>query len=187
MSLSSQNILDISEAINDLVVTATNIDFSIPSPFHFSSKEDFWANLDDKATKATIETTLIRACWLRYLTFGYEEEEGRELDGPVIFIDYELNVFHESTMERLDQSAPLDDFNKRVSKTNHEHVTAIMSLLGLFNGTNTVPALSAFSVAETIGLLQSDASEHNVACDYIPGLIGDQTKLECRIRVQLPC
>ena len=187
MSLTSQNILDIAEALNDSIVTATNIDFSIPSPFHFASKEDFWANLDDKTTKATIETGLIRACWLRYLTFGYEEENGRELDGPVIFIDYELNVFHEFKATRVDESVPLDDFNKRVSLTNHEHVTAIMSLLGLFNGVNAVPALSSFSVAETIGLEQLDNSEHRVACDYIPNLIGDQTKLAARIRIQLPC
>jgi hypothetical protein len=188
MSLSSQNLLDIAEALNDSILLATNIDFSIPSPFHFTSKEDFWANINDKTTKATVETTLIRACWIRYLTFGYEgEEDQREVDGPVLLLDYELTVFHESTMERLDQSAPLDDFNKRVSKTNHEHVTAVMSLAGLFLGITPLPTLSAFSVAEINSLIQPDASEENVECKYIPGVTGDQTILEARVRIQLPC
>jgi hypothetical protein len=189
MSLSSQNILDIGEALKDSVALCTNIDIAIPSPLHFMDKGDLWNNLDDKTTKLLVETSLVRACWIRYLTFGYEEEDGRELDGPVMLMDYELTVFHESTMERLDQSAPLDSYEKLVSKTNHEHVTAVMSLVGQFQGVNTLSVLapSSFAVAETISLAQNDGSQHNVECPFVPGLVGDLTQLECRIRIQLPC
>lgn len=192
MSLTSQNLLDIAEAINDSVLLATNIDFSIPSPFHFSGKEGFFNSLDDKATKLLIETTLIRACWIRYLTFedvAGDDENAREIDGPVKELVYELTVFHEAKMTRVDETVPLDDFNKRVSLTNHEHVTAIMSLCGQFQGVNSITALapSSFSVAETISLAQIDNSQHDVECPYVSGLIGDVTQLECRVRVQLPC
>lgn len=191
MSLTSQNILDIAEAVNDLVITATNINFSIPSPFHFIDRGDFFNQLSPQATKVLIETTLIKACWIRYLNFedtAGENQDAREIEDPVKELIYELTVFHESKMDRIDQSIPLDDFNKRVSLSNHEHVTAIMSLCGIFQGTNPVAALlGSFPDAYTIALAQLDDSEHNVGCEFIPGVIGDQTKLECRIRVQLPC
>jgi len=193
MSLSSQNILDIAEAVSGQIALATNVDYAIPSPFLFRKKEDFFAALDDdQDTKTKIETTLLRAAWLRYLTFedeGDTDDNARDIEGPVRTLVYEITWFTESTFERLDQDDTPDDFNKQIRKTNHEHVTGIMSLCEQFQGVNSIPALapSPFAVAETISLAQIDNTETDVECQFVPGVIGDQTKLECRIRVQLPC
>lgn len=185
MSLTSQNLLDIAEALADKANNATNVDYVIPSPFAFKGKEDFWASINnDNNTKSEIETELINAAWFRYLKF---EDDDTEIDGPVRTLIYELTMFTESTFERLDETATPDAFNKQIRKTNHEHVTAIMSLCNEFQGVDAIPALSGFSVAETVSVTQEENSEHEVECQYIPGLIGDQTKLQCRIRVQLPC
>lgn len=193
MSITSTHLLAIAESLVGSIALATNIDWSIPSPFKFNGKEDFFAAYDDsKDTKTEIETTLIRAAWLRYLTFediGTDDENARELDGPVKELVYEITVFHElKPFQRLDETVTPDAFNKQILKTNHEHVTAIMALCGEFQGVNSVAdLLTDFAVAETISLAQTDSSEHNVECEFIPGVTGDQTKLEARIRVQLPC
>ena len=196
MSLSSANLLEIAEALAAGVALATNVDWAIPSPFLFGSKADFWAAYDDaKDTKTEIETALIRAVWLRYLTFEDKDSEenrgdARELEGPVRELVYELTVFNElKPFQRLDETVTPDAFNKQVLKTNHEHVTAVMSIIGQFQGVNSITALapSVFAVAETITPAQIDNSEFNVPCIYIPGCVGDQTKLEMRVRVQIPC
>jgi hypothetical protein len=172
------------EAINTKI--ALTVDFAIPSPFIFADKADFWAAYDNaNDTKTTIETTLIKAAWLRYLKF---EDDNSDMDGAVKTISYEINVFHESSFERLDETLTPDDFNKQIKLTNHEHVTAIMALCGEFQGAESIPSLapSLFAVAETVSLGQNDNSQFG-ECEFIPGVMGDQTKLECRVRVQLPC
>lgn len=192
--ITSANILDISEALATAAALATNVDWVIPSPFGFQNKADFWAAYDDaNNTKTEIETTLIRALWFRYLNFedeGNTDEDAREIEGPLRTLIFEGTLFNElKPFQRLDETVTPDAFNKTILKTNHEHVTALMSIVGQFQGVISIPALapSSFAVAETITPAQLDNSQFNVACDYIPGCFGDQTKIELRVRVQIPC
>ena len=190
MSLSSQNLLDISEA-QCTAIEATGVDWAIPSPRHFSGKADFFAALDnDKDTKTEIETSLIDAAWVKYQNFedvAGEDEDAQAIEAPVRYINYEIERFSEATQERLDQTVTPDDFNKRVSKIYHEHVASVMALLDEFQGTTPIPALASdFSLAEMVSLVQIEPTEDNVQCTYVP-VIGFKTKLLCQVRIQLPC
>jgi hypothetical protein len=189
MSLTSQQLLDIAEAVNDVIVLGTNIDYAFPSPFEFADKAGIYSAVnEDIDTKTEIEIGLLRASWLRYLTFedlpsSDERDDARELDGPVRELVYEQTIFHESTFQRIDET---DAFNKQVRKTYHEHVTTIMSLAQ--PGITPIPALlGTYAIAEYITPAQIDNTEYKIACDYIPSLTGHQSKLEWRIRVELPC
>ena len=190
MSITGPNILTIAEVLADMASVST-VDYVIPSPFRFTGKANFWSSIDAiKDTKPEIETALIRAIWIRYLRFedvAGENENAQEVEGPVKQLIYELTVFAESSFERLDETVPLDSFDKLVSKTNHEHVTAIMELCGVFQGANPISGLSEFAVAETVALTQTENTQYEVACDFVPDATGDQTKLEARVNIQLPC
>lgn len=191
MSFTSQNLLDMAEALADGVALVTTIDWVLPSPIKFSGKADFAAQLGtDATTKAEIETTLLRTAQIRYLDFeilGDDADAEREREDPTLALNFECTIFHERKAERLDQDATPDDFEKRIRKSNHEHVTSIWGVVGEFQGLNPIPALSAFPEAETVTPIQLDSTALDVECDFITGLIGDQTKLQLQIRVQLPC
>ncbi len=178
------------ESLATSVATVATIDYVLPSPLKFGGKEDFFANVNTAInTKALIEGTLIRAARIRYLTFGFldDDEVAREVDGPNVYLSWELTIFHESDFERVDETTPQDDFEKRVRKTNQEHITAVWGVIGAMQGVNAIPALSAFAEAETVTPSQIDNTELDVECEFIAGCVGDQTKLELRVRVQLPC
>lgn len=191
MSFTSQNLLDMAEALADGVALVSTIDFVLPSPIKFAGKSDFFAAVnDDNNTKLEIETTLVRAARIRFSDFELvtnEDNTEREIEDPVILINFECTIFHEGKLERLDETAPLDDFEKRIRKSNQHHITAVFGVLGEFQGVNNIPALSAFPEAETITPIQLDATELDAECEFISGLIGDQTKLQLTVRVQLPC
>lgn len=190
MSLSSQNLLDIAEA-QCTAIEATGVTWAIPSPFGFRDKSSFWAAYDDaKDTKTEIETSLIDAAWVRYLNFedvAEEEQDPLEMEAPIRTIFYEITRFTETTTERLDQTVTPDAFNKRIWKQYHEHVANIMELLDEFQGVTPIPALNTFTVAEFVSLTQEEPTESNVPCEFIPSVIGVQTKLLCRVKIQLPC
>jgi len=189
MSFTSQNLLDMAEALATGVDNVSTIDHVMPSPILFTSKADFFATVnDDNDTKAEIETGLVRAAEIRYLNFELlDEEDARELEAPIVAVNFECTVFHERKLERLDETAPLDDFDKKVRKSNQEHITAVMGIVGEFQGSNPVPALTDFPEAYTVTPVQDEGTEMNVECDFIQGVIGDQTKLGLQIRVQMPC
>jgi hypothetical protein len=182
--ISSENLLAIAEALNTIV--AETVPFAIPSPLPFKDKADLLAVFDStKDTRLEIDTDLITAAWLKYMRF---EDDDREKDGATRTLIYELTVFSEGSIERLDQTLIPDEFDKRVRRTNHEHVTAVMAIVGSMQSINPVPALAMdFAVAETITPAQNDFTQTDVECAYVPGMKGDQTKLELRVRVQLPC
>lgn len=190
MSFTSQNLLDMAEALATGVDAVSTIDWVLPSPLTFTRKEDFFAAVDDdNDTKREIETTLVRAARIRYLNFELlgDTEQNREIEDPTLAINWECTIFHESTPERLDQDMSPDDFEKRIRKTNQEHITSLWAVVGTFQGSNPIPALSAFPDAFTVTPIQTDATELNAECDFITGLKGDQSKLQLQIRVQLPC
>lgn len=190
MSLSAQNLLDISEAQCTLIESA-GISTAIPSPQHFSTKAAFFnSNDSDQDTKDEIDTTLIDAVWVKYVNFedvAGDEEDAQAIEAPVRYINYEFEYFSEATQERLDETETPDAFDKRVSKIYHEHVAGVMALLDEFQGTNPIPALASdFPVAETVSLTQVEPTEDNVLGTYVP-VLGLKTKLICQVRVQLPC
>ena len=188
MSITATHLLEIAEAINNKV--ANCVDFAIPSPLRYADKASFWNAYDDaNNTKTEIETALIHACWSRYKTFELsagEDEDALSIDNPIVDLIYELTLLTESKQTRLDETVTPDVFNKQIKETNHDHVTAIMALCAEFQGASPLAELLAtFAVAETLSLVQVDATEETIG-EYVP-VIGDQTKLECRIRIQLPC
>lgn len=189
MSFTSQNLLDMAEALAGGVDNVATIDHVLPSPILFTSKADFWATVnDDNNTKAEIETGLIRAAEIRYLNFELlDEEEPRELEAPTVAVNFECTVFHERKLERLDETAPLDDFDKKIRKSNQEHITAVMGIVGEFQGSNDIPALTDFPEAYTVTPVQEEGTEMNVECEFIVGVVGDQSKLQLQVRVQMPC
>lgn len=188
MSVTSAHLLAIAEAVNNKV--ALHVDFAIPSPLKYADKAAFFAAYDDaKDTKTEIETTLIEAAWLRYKNFELvagEDEDERAIDNPILELIYDLTLFNESKQKRLDETVTPDDFNKQIKETNHFHVTAIMALCGEFQGaTPLAELLSDFAVAETISLIQIEETAEVIG-EYVP-VLGDQTQLEVRVRIQLPC
>lgn len=190
MSFTSQNLLDMAEALATGVGLVSTIDYVQPSPIRFISKADFaatWATSLD--TKAEIETTLLRVAQIRYLNFELVDDEGdnREIEDPIVAINWECTIFHEQNLERVDASAPLDDFDKKVRKSNQEHVTSVFGVIGEFQGASNIAALSSFPEAYTVTPLQIDSTEMNTECDFIAGVFGDQSKLQLQIRVQMPC
>ena len=191
MSFTSQNLLDMAEALADGVALVGTIDFVLPSPIRFASKADFYnAVNDDNNTQYEIETTLVRAAQIRFSEYELLEdgqETERERDDPTIAINFECTIFHERKLERLDETAPLDDFEKKIRKSNQQHITSVFGVVGEFQGVNAVTALSAFPDAYTVTPIQLDSTELDTECDFIAGLIGDQTKLQLTVRVQLPC
>jgi hypothetical protein len=190
MSFTSQNLLDMAEALASGVENVATIDWVMPSPIRFGGKAAFFATVDaENDTKTEIETTLVRAAQIRFSDYELlgDEETNREIDDPIIAVNFECTIFHERKLERLDEAEPLDDFEKRIRKSNHEHVTALFGVVGEFQGVNAIPALNAFPEAETVTPVQADATELDVECDFIAGVIGDQSKLQLQIRVQLPC
>lgn len=189
MSFTSQNLLDMAEALATGVDLVSTIDYISPSPIRFISKADFAATFATSLdTKTEIETTLLRVAQIRYANFELlNEEEDREIEDPVVAVNFECTVFHEQKLERLDEAAPLDDFDKKIRKSNQEHISAVMGIVGEFQGVNPVAALSSFPDAFTVTPIQIDATEMNVECDFIAGVIGDQSKLQLQIRVQMPC
>lgn len=188
MSFTSQNLLDMAEALATGVDLVSTIDYISPSPIRFISKSDFAATFETSLdTKAEIETTLLRVAQIRYANFELIDEEDREIEDPVVAVNFECTVFHEQKLERLDEAAPLDDFDKKIRKSNQEHISAVMGIVGEFQGSNPIPALSSFPEAFTVTPIQTDATEMNVECDFIAGVIGDQSKLQLQVRVQMPC
>jgi hypothetical protein len=193
MSFTSQNLLDMAEALATGVDLVSTIDYVLPSPIRYGSKAAFWAEQnDDQDNKTDIETTLIRAAQIRYLTFEYvtgdqDEDAVRQVEDPVIALNWECTVFHESKPERLDEAAPLDDFEKKVRKSNQEHITALWGIVGEFQGVSNLVALSSFPDAFTVTPVQIDNTELDTECEFITGCFGDQSKLQLQIRVQLPC
>lgn len=191
--ITGTHLLAISQALADAVGLVSEIDHVMPSPFKFTSKAAFYSSLNaDNDTKSEIEEGLINAAWIRYVGFEDQElEDGdvRQTEDPVRLLKYECTIFHEGTFERLDETVPQDAFQKQVRKVNHEHVAAVMGVVGQMQGVNTVAALqpSAFMVAETITPIQTENSQSDVECDFIPGLIGEQTKLELGVMIQTPC
>lgn len=191
MSFTSQNLLDMAEALATGVDLVSTIDWVLPSPIRFASKSDFYAAVnDDNNTRVEIETTLVRAAQIRFSDYEVMEDgqqTERERDDPTLAINFECTIFHERKLERLDETVPLDDFDKKIRKSNQEHITSVFGVLGEFQGLNTIPALSSFPDAFTVTPIQLDATELDTECDFIAGLIGDQTKLQLTVRVQLPC
>ena len=191
MSFTSQNLLDMAEALADGVDNVTTIDYVSPSPIRFISKADFAATFASSLdTKAEIETTVLRVAQIRYLNFELIEDaevDNREVEDPIVAINWECTIFHEQELERVDESAPLDDFDKKVRKSNQEHIASVMGVVGEFQGASNIAALSSFPEAYTVTPLQTDATEMNVECDFIAGVFGDQSKLQMQIRVQMPC
>lgn len=191
MSFTSQNLLDMAEALATGVALVSTIDYVQPSPIRFSGKSNFaatWASSND--TKLEIETTLLRVAQIRYLNFELlpnETASEREIEDPLVAIKFVCTIFHERKLERLDETAPLDDFDKKIRKSNQEHITAVWGVVGQFQGSNPITALSAFPEAFTVTPVQIDDTQLDTECDFIAGLIGDQTSLELEIRVQLPC
>lgn len=190
MSFTSQNLLDMAEALATGVDAVSTIDYVLPSPIRYASKAAFYAEQnDDKDTKDEIDTTLIRVARIRYADFELlgDGETNREIEDPIIALNFECTLFHESTPERLDQDMSPDDFEKKVRKSNQEHITALWGIIGEFQGVSSIPALSSFPDAFTVTPIQTDATELDVECEFIANCIGDQSKLQLQIRVELPC
>lgn len=193
MSITGAHLLAMGEALAGYVDQVAEIDYVIPSPFAFAGKSEFFASLSaTNDTKLEIETTLIRAAWIRYLNFedmALNEGDVREIDDPVRIVKFECTIFHEGSPERLDETVPLDAFDKTVKKSNHEHNTAVFGVVGAMQGSSPISDLqpSSFMVAETVTPTQIGDTENNVECAYMPGVTGDQTKLELAVKIQTPC
>lgn len=187
MSLWIGDILTISQVLSQKLEQVFTLDWVFPSPLDFKDKADFWACISQTHdTQREIETDLIRAAWISYLRF---EDSDRNVEAPVKTLFFEFTVFHEHSFERLDESLTPDVFNKRILKTDKEHLETIFELQAIFQGTNPLAALEdRFAVIEMISLAQNEFTLRREPCAFIDaGAEGTQTRLECQVKVQLPC
>jgi hypothetical protein len=178
-------LLTVIEAVRDKCVAAdTLLDWFVPTPMVFNSKADMrQIGLTDD-TQTELETTPVYALWIDYLRF---EDSDRESHSPVTTLFFDITVFHEGDWERIDETVPLDDFEKLVLKTKQDHVADIMGLVEEFRGLNPIALGADFAVAEAISIAQPSPTQRDVPCRYIRDgrVIGSQTNLECAVRVQL--
>jgi hypothetical protein len=181
MSLTPAQLLTVMEALSAKAQTAGSlIDYFIPTPFSFGSKDALFNALDASKTPTERAAQMIYALWIDYLRF---EDDNREHDSPVKTIYFEFTVFHEGNEERIDES---DAFEKLILKTRQDHVADIMRLCGEFQGINSLNLDPAeFTVSEYISLAQNESTNRDAPASFIlNGVIGSETKLECAVRLQ---
>lgn len=186
MSISAADLLVIAESLSDSVALADDLDTVFPTPTDFREKADYWACVNSaKDTQKEIDTDLIRAAWIEYQTF--EDAEDSPADAPVKTLSYRITVFHEHTFERLDQTASPDPFNARVLKTYQEHLNAIWSIIGTFQGVTPIAGLSGYVLTDTGSIEQEDNTERNQQCEFITDIAvtGTQTQLIVPVILQL--
>jgi hypothetical protein len=192
MSLTAAQLLTLSEALRVRIMAAPSItsyvDWFVPSPHRFIDKADFWAaykTVND--TQLEIETDLIQALWIDRTRF---EIEGAEPGTLYLNVIYEVTIFNEDDLTRVDETVPQDDFEKLVLLRAHEHDAAVFSLLAEFSSTESVAELLVdFAVAETGIIGQEDETERNANCRFLTdaAITGSQTRLQIPVKIQVPC
>jgi hypothetical protein len=182
MSLTPAQLLTVMEALSAKAQTAGSlIDYFIPTPFSFGSKDALFNALDASKTPTERAAQMIYAMWIDYLRFE-DFEPLSDCTGARYY--FEFTVFHESNEMRIDES---DEFEKQVLRTKQDHVADIMRLRAAFKGTQDIPALSSaiFSVKETVALIQPENTARDIEPTFIlNGVTGSETKLQCVVNIQ---
>lgn len=158
---------------------AVYLDFVLPSPQKFNNKADFFAVMKaSNDTQKEIDTDLVRCLWMRRLRHSYSDLEAEPF---VMYYHIGFSLFSEELeAKRLDETATPDAFNKLLLKTYQEHWDAIDSLLTQFEQPENV----GVDNTDVIRLQQTDFTQENVICPFIPDAVGVLTNFECQVRYQ---
>lgn len=185
MSFTPEQILSIQQALASRCEAVTDVDYVIPSPLAFSEKADFWnvmKTVDPHLTQKKIETSLIRAIWIKYLTFVSDDPANH---APLYTLSFEILIAHEYKYEKFDNA---DAFKIRILKNNQQHLHAIFSAVAEFEGEINITGFeSEFDVLKTTGLIQQDFTQGVGDFEYVGDAAGWQTRLLCQVKARNKC
>lgn len=184
MSFSPENELTVRRKLSEKTGTVSEIGFVLPGAIYYADKDDFWAAVAPKQTRAELETTPVKFCAIYPLEF--EDLPENRQDEPATDFGYEFYLFHERTQTRVDESSASGDaFNKKLLKSHSDFVAAWINLRSEFFGRQQLNLGDDFAVAQTNSLRQVEKINNNGRCEFVPGIKGFQVRLQLAARILL--
>lgn len=162
----------------------------IPAPIYFRDKSDYFGTDEDvadnaKDTQSELELEPIKAAWL-YLK-GFEDSDEGNSDSPLVFLNYEIVLFQEYYLEREDETATPDAFDKKLLLNHNEFIAAILNLKGTFQGERNLGVLSTqdYVSQRTNSITVLEEIQNMSECEFIPKVLGHKITFRERVDVQL--
>jgi hypothetical protein len=180
--------LTVREALTTKIGTAVaGSGFEVmPSPVLFGGVEEYWAVVDPKLTRKAIETTPVKLITITFVGFADSEEDGSD-HSPLTGFQYGLNVFHQYSYQRVDQTETPDDFDKKMLVSYAAFVAALLNLKAAFQGKSNLAELAGddFAIKRTTSLTQPEEAEDREESLYVAGISGHQTRLIENVELML--
>ncbi len=188
MGLTAANELIIREALATTVSGIANAGFVLPAALYCNNVSDFWATLDGSGTntKDEIDENVVAGCWIYPLNFVDDFSIGAP-DSPGIFLTYEFYLFRQYGLMRADETATPDVFDKQMLLNHNKFVSAWLDIKSAFQGIRAIAGLpnGVFADASTTSLVQSENIQNLARCEFIPGIVGFEVRLQETVNLLL--
>lgn len=186
MSLSAENELLIRKALAQTTAAVSEAGYILPAPLYFQGPGDFWATVDPKTDRKSIETTPIAACWI--YPFHPADDKGRELGSdhsPLVNLTYEFYLFRTYDYTRADETETPDAFNKTILDPHNRFTKAWLDIKGAFQGKRNIAGLpdGIFSVAQTTSMTFPNFIENRVQCAFVKKAIGFAIRMRQMVQI----
>lgn len=158
----------------------------IPAALYLSGREDFIATFGplDLDTRDEIEEMNIAACWVYPLQFADNTEDALR-DNPQVNLTYEFYLFRQYDYERSDEAFTPDSYAAQRLKRHDDFIADWLGIRLEFIGNRNISGLpvGVFSKAQTTSILQAEAIENRVECEFIKGVFGFAVRLQETVEV----
>lgn len=178
--------LQIRKALALTIAAIPEAGFVIPAPLYCNDSSDFFATLDNtKDTKDEIELTDIAACWLYPIRF-VDDLSSSKPDSPLVKLSYEIYLFRQYGLERVDETATPDVFNSQMLKLHNLFIKAFLDIKSAFQGNRNIGLNTAiFAINQTTSVYQDQFIDNKAVCKFVPGIIGFAATLSQTVKIKL--